>query len=59
MLSFLKSIHDALDNESSTETVAFYTDFSKAFDKVPHFELVQKSQILEWEVAYKKLSLTA
>ena len=43
MLSFLKSIHDALDNESSTEIVAFYTDFSKAFDKVPHFELVQKA----------------
>ena len=42
MLSFLKSIHDALDNESSTEIVAFYTDFCKAFDKVPHFELVQK-----------------
>ena len=42
MLSFLKSIHDALDNESSTEIVAFYTDFFKAFDKVPHFELVQK-----------------
>ena len=42
MLSFLKSIHDALDNDSSTEIVAFYTDFSKAFDKVPHFELVQK-----------------
>ena len=42
MLSFLKSFHDALDNESSTEIVAFYTDFSKAFDKVPHFELEQK-----------------
>ena len=42
LLSFLKSIHGALDNESSTEIVAFYTDFSKAFDKVPHFELVQK-----------------
>ena len=42
MLSFLKSIHDALDNESSTEIVAFYTDFSKAFDKVQHFQLVQK-----------------
>ena len=42
MLSFLKSIQDALDNKSSTEIVAFYTDFSKAFDKVPHFELVQK-----------------
>ena len=42
MLSFLKPIHDALDNESSTEIVAFYTDFSKAFDKLPHFELVQK-----------------
>ena len=52
MLSFLKSIHDALDNESSTEIVAFYSDFSNAFDKVPHFELVQKIAKLEWEVAY-------
>ena len=42
MRSFLKSFHDALDNESSTKIVAFYTDFSKAFNRVPHFELVQK-----------------
>ena len=42
MQSFLKTIHDALNNESSTEIVALYTDFSKAFDKVPHFELVEK-----------------
>ena len=42
MLSFLKSIRDALHNESSTEIVAFYKDFSKAFKKVPHFELAQK-----------------
>ena len=42
MLLFLNKIHKALDNNSQDDVVAFYTDFSKAFDKVPHFELLQK-----------------
>ena len=42
MLSFLKKIHEALDGDPNAEVVAFYTDFSKGFDKVPHYELIQK-----------------
>ena len=42
MLSFLKTIHEALDKNPHSEIVAFYTDFSKAFDKFPHFELLKK-----------------
>ena len=42
MLSFLKKIHKALDSDPNSEIVAFYTDFSKAFDKVPQYELIQK-----------------
>ena len=38
MLSFLQTVYKALDEDSSSEIVAFYT-LSKAFDKVPHFEL--------------------
>ena len=42
MITFLTKIHDALDNDPNSEVIAFYTDFSKAFDKVPHFELLKK-----------------
>ena len=42
MLSFLKKTHEALDSDPDSEIVAFYTDFSKAFDKVPHHKLIQK-----------------
>ena len=46
MLVFLLKIHDALDKESSSEIIALYTDFLKAFHKVPHLELLEKlSQI--------------
>ena len=41
MITFLKKIHDALDNDPNSEVIAFYTDFSKAFDKVPRFELLK------------------
>ena len=41
-ITFLKKIHDALNNDPNSEVIAFYTDFSKAFDKVPHFELLKK-----------------
>ena len=43
MLLFLKRICEALDRDSHSEIIAFYTDFSKAFDKIPHYELNQKS----------------
>ena len=42
MIVILKQIHDALDKESSSEIISFYSDFSKAFDKVPHLELLKK-----------------
>ena len=42
MLLFLKRIYEALDHDPQSEIIAFYTDFSKAFDKVPHYELIQK-----------------
>ena len=42
MLVFLKQILDALDKESSSDIIAFYTDFSKAVDRVPHLELLKK-----------------
>ena len=42
MLLFLKRIYEALDQDPQSETIAFYTDFSKAFDKVPHYELIRK-----------------
>ena len=36
MLLFLKKIHEALDENVQSEIVVFYTDFAKAFDRVPH-----------------------
>ena len=42
VLSFLQKVHNTLDVDSSFEIVAFYTEFSKAFDKVPHFEILCK-----------------
>ena len=42
MLLFLKRMYEALDHDPQSEITAFYIDFSKAFDKVPHYELIQK-----------------
>ena len=42
MLSFLKEIYEAIDKNAENHVMAFYTDFSKAFDKVPHYELLKK-----------------
>ena len=42
MLNFLKDLHEALDKNSSDTVVAFYTNFAKAFDRVPEFELQRK-----------------
>ena len=36
MLQFLNRIYKALDENPHDEIIAFYADFSKAFDKVPH-----------------------
>ena len=43
MLLFLKKIHEALDKNVQSEDVVFYTDFAKAFDGVPHYELLLKA----------------
>ena len=46
MLSSFRRILEALHSDPNSENVAFYTDLSKAFDKVPHYEIIQKvSQI--------------
>ena len=42
MLLFLRIIYKALDHDTQSAIFVFYTDFSKAFDKVPHYELIQK-----------------
>ena len=41
MLFFLKQIFEAIDYGVDNEVLTFYTDFSKAFDRVPHFELLR------------------
>ena len=41
-LSFLQKIYEALDRNSNDDITIFYSDFSKAFDKVPHKKLHQK-----------------
>ena len=41
ILSFHEKIHEALDSDPNSETVTFYIDSSKAFHKVPHYELIQ------------------
>ena len=33
---FLQAVYKALDKDEHGDVVAFYTDFSKAFDKVSH-----------------------
>ena len=39
MLSFLKKDRD---EDPDSEVVVFYTDFSKALDKVPHCNILKK-----------------
>ena len=41
MLVFVKGVYEALDHDPQSEIIAFYTDFSKTFEKVPHYELIQ------------------
>ena len=40
MFSFLQKLYEAMDKNTSYNIVTFYSDFSKAFDKVPHKELL-------------------
>ena len=42
MPTFLKQICLALEHYYNSEVVAFYTDFSKVFDKLLHFERIKK-----------------
>ena len=39
---YLQYIHESFDDNPSTDIIAFYTDFAKAFDKVPHTQLIFK-----------------
>ena len=42
MISFLKRIYEALDKKLHDQIMAFYWDLPKAFNRVPHFELLKK-----------------
>ena len=42
LLSYLKLVSETLDVDPTTAILAFYTDFAKAFDKLPHSELLHK-----------------
>ena len=42
MLAFLQAVYKALDKDQHSGVVAFYTDNSKAFDKVSHYLLLCK-----------------
>ena len=57
LLSFISNIVDSLSQNKQVDTV--YLDFRKAFDKVPHVELVTKlkavgisGNLLKWFVTY-------
>ena len=41
--AILEKIHKALDKNVHSENVVFFTDFAKAFDHVPHYELLLKA----------------
>ena len=41
-LSFLQRIYEAMEKNTSDNIVTFYSDFSKAFNEVPHKELIIK-----------------
>ena len=42
----LQQIYEAIEKNSKTDIVAVYSDFAKAFGKVPHFELLRKMPTL-------------
>ena len=41
MLSFLKQIYEAIDYSVDNQALALYIDFQKAFDRVPHSEMLK------------------
>ena len=47
MLRYFRYVHEALDTDTKTAIRAFYTDFFKAFDKVPHRVLFKNFAIFE------------
>ena len=42
MISFLEKLYNLNDDQKTKELAIFYTDFSKAFDTVPHAFLAKK-----------------
>ena len=42
LLSYLEMVSETLEADPKSEILAFHTDFAKAFDKVPHSELLHK-----------------
>ena len=46
LLNYLKKVFTALDDTGTNEVISFYTDFAKAFDKVPNEGLIVKLQRL-------------
>ena len=58
MLLFLKRIYEVLDHDPQSDIIASYTDFSKAFDKVPHYEFIQKLNDIGVEGCLPEISST-
>ena len=44
MLSLMKQIFEIIAYSVDNEVLSLYTDFLKAFEKVPHDELLKKSE---------------
>ena len=42
LLQFLNEIYVAMDNDPIAQVLAYYSDFSKAFDTVPYELLISK-----------------
>ena len=55
-LAYLKKLHVALDEIPYPDTHSSYTDFSKAFDKVPHVEFLEKLiKFWSWKMSTESL----
>ena len=42
LLSFLQKVYNSYDDPTTKSLIALYADMAKAFDKIPHYELIQK-----------------
>ena len=42
LLSFLQKTYNRYDDPTTESIISLYSDMSKAFDKVPRYELIQK-----------------